>query len=142
VDEASVTVDGAELGRVGLGILVFLGVGADDTDSDLEYLSNKVAGLRIFPDERGHMNRSVLDVGGAALVISQFTLQGDVRRGKRPSFTTAMEPTAANGMYERFCHLLETAGVSCARGKFGAMMYVSSVNNGPVTILLDSKKLF
>ncbi len=142
VDQASVQVDGVTLGGIDTGILVYLGVGVGDTERDLEYLSNKVAGLRIFPDETGHMNRSVMDVGGSALVISQFTLHGDVRRGKRPSFTASMEPTAANDLYERFCQSLEATGLACARGRFGAMMHVSSVNNGPVTLLLDSKKLF
>lgn len=142
VDHASVQVDGVEIGRIERGILVYLGVGAEDTVRDLDYLSNKVSGLRIFSDEKGHMNRSVLDVGGSALVISQFTLHGDVRRGKRPSFTAAMEPASANDLYERFCKSLEATGLPCARGRFGAMMQVFSVNDGPVTILLDSQKLF
>jgi D-aminoacyl-tRNA deacylase len=142
VSEARVTVDGAEVGRIGRGVLVYLGVGAGDADADLEYLAGKVAGLRIFPDEAHAMNRSVVDVGGAALVVSQFTLFGDVRRGKRPSFTDAMEPAGAEAMYERFAAALERLGVPTARGVFGAMMEIHSVNDGPVTILLDSKKAF
>ena len=142
VREAAVTVDGREVGRVGPGLLVYLGVGADDTERDLDYLAGKVAGLRIFPDDGGAMNRSVIDAAGGALVVSQFTLYGDVRRGKRPSFTAAMEPAAAEAVYERFARRLERLGVPTARGEFGAMMDVSSVNDGPVTILLDSGKTF
>ena len=136
VSEASVAVDGVEVGRVGRGLLVYLGVGAGDTDDDLEYLAAKIAGLRIFPDAAHAMNRSVVDAGGGALVVSQFTLYGDVRRGKRPSFTDAMEPARAEAVYERFASRLEALGV------FGAMMEVRSVNDGPVTILLDSHKAF
>jgi D-tyrosyl-tRNA(Tyr) deacylase len=142
VSQARVEVDGEEVGRVGHGLLVYLGVGQDDSDKDLEYLANKVAGLRIFPDEKHSMNRSVIDSGGAALVISQFTLHGDVRRGKRPSFDKAMEPGAAEQMYERFVARLESLGVPCATGVFGAMMDVHSNNDGPVTILIDSHKTF
>lgn len=142
VRAARVTVDGAEVGRVGEGLLVYLGVGRGDGDADLEYLAAKVAGLRVFRDERGAMNLSVREAGGGALVVSQFTLLGDARRGKRPSFVGAMEPAAAAAMYERFTARLAELGVPCARGAFGAMMDVHSVNDGPVTILLDSKKLF
>ncbi|MBW2276658.1 MAG: D-tyrosyl-tRNA(Tyr) deacylase [Deltaproteobacteria bacterium] len=142
VSEACVEVEGEEVGRVGAGLLVYLGVGQGDTDKDLDYLSAKVAGLRIFPDEKHSMNHSVLDAGGAALVISQLTLHGDARRGKRPSFDKAMEPQAAEQMYERFVERLEALGVPCASGVFGAMMDVKSVNDGPVTILVDSHKTF
>ena len=142
VREAAVAVEEREIGRIGVGLLVYLGIGDDDTAKDLEYLAGKVAGLRIFRDADGAMNRSVLDAGGAALVISQFTLHGDVRRGKRPSFVKAMEPVAAERLYDRFVARLEELGVPCDKGVFGAMMDVSSVNDGPVTILLDSKKLF
>ena len=142
VNDARVTVDERELGAIEAGLLVYLGVGEGDTKKDLEYLATKVAGLRIFPDDGGSMNRSVLDAKGSALVISQFTLLGDVRRGRRPSFTSAMEPAQAKRLYEQFVTHLETLGVPCARGEFGAMMHVHSINDGPVTILLDSKKLF
>jgi D-aminoacyl-tRNA deacylase len=142
VSEASVSVDGDEVGRIGCGLLVYLGVGTGDTDEDLEYLAAKVAGLRIFPDAAHPMNRSVVDVGGGALVVSQFTLYGDARRGKRPSFTDAMEPASAEAMYERFASRLEELGVPTARGVFRATMAVGSVNDGPVTILLDSRKAF
>lgn len=142
VSGASVAVAGEEISRIGRGLLVYLGVGAGDGDADAEYLAGKVAGLRIFPDDAHAMNRSVVDAGGAALVVSQFTLFGDARRGKRPSFTDAMEPAAAEAMYERFAAALERLGVPTARGAFGAMMEVRSVNDGPVTILLDSKKAF
>jgi D-aminoacyl-tRNA deacylase len=142
VREARVLVDGDEVGRIGEGLLVYLGIGRGDADADLDYLADKIAGLRVFRDDAAAMNRSVADVVGGALVVSQFTLYGDVRRGKRPSFTDAMEPGAAEAMYARFVERLERLGVPCARGVFGAMMDVHSVNDGPVTILLDSKKLF
>jgi len=142
VNEARVTVDEREVGAIEAGLLVFLGVAEGDTDRDLEYLATKVAGLRIFSDDGGSMNRSVLDAKGSALVISQFTLLGDVRRGRRPSFTAAMQPALAKRFYEQFVERLEDLGVPCACGEFGAMMHIHSVNDGPVTILLDSKKLF
>ncbi|MCP4196643.1 MAG: D-tyrosyl-tRNA(Tyr) deacylase [Proteobacteria bacterium] len=142
VINARVTVDDRDVGHIGKGLLVYLGIGKDDTDKDLEYLAAKTAGLRIFRDRAGAMNRSVVEVGGEALVISQFTLYGDVRRGRRPSFVTAMEPASAEAMYERYVKCLEELGVPCARGVFGAMMEVHAVNDGPVTILLDSGKLF
>jgi D-tyrosyl-tRNA(Tyr) deacylase len=142
VQEASVRVEDKTVGSIEKGVLVYLGVGEDDTEKDLDYLVGKVAGLRIFPDENDHMNRSVVDAGGSALVISQFTLFGDARRGKRPSFITAMAPDKANTVYETFCAKLEESGVPCAKGEFGAMMKVVSINDGPVTILLDSKKVF
>jgi D-tyrosyl-tRNA(Tyr) deacylase len=142
VREARVLVDRVEVGAIGEGLLVYLGIGKSDADADLAYLAEKVAGLRVFRDAAAAMNRSVVDVGGRALVVSQFTLYGDVRRGKRPSFIDAMEPAGAEAMYERFVHRLEALGVPCARGAFGAMMDVHSVNDGPVTILLDSKKQF
>jgi len=142
VREARVLVDGALHGEIGEGLLVYLGVGSGDTDADLGTLADKIAGLRVFRDDAAAMNRSVVDVGGRALVVSQFTLYGDARRGKRPSFIAAMEPAAAEALYERFIDRLEALGVPCARGAFGAMMDVHSVNDGPVTILLDSKKQF
>ena len=142
VTKASVSVNGEIVGSVKNGLLVYLGVCKSDTRKDLEYLAVKIAGLRIFRDDAGNMNRSVIDLDGPALVISQFTLYGDVRRGRRPSFTDAMEPVAANELYEQFVSLLQELGVPCAKGVFGAMMDVRSVNDGPVTILLDSAKLF
>ena len=142
VIEAGVSVDGKEVGRIGSGLLVYLGVSQRDTDKDLEYLVSKISGLRIFRDEKGPMNRSVVDVGGSALVVSQFTLLGDVRRGRRPSFTDAMEPEKAERFYERFIAGLQERHVPCASGVFGAMMEIHSINDGPVTILLDSTKLF
>jgi D-tyrosyl-tRNA(Tyr) deacylase len=142
VERAAVFVDGAEVARIGRGLLVYLGVGQGDGGADAGYLAAKIAGLRIFPDERHSMNRSVLEVGGAALVVSQFTLHGDVRRGKRPSFDGAMEPAAAERLYEEFAARLSALGVPVFRGVFGAMMKIDSVNDGPVTILLDSTKLF
>ena len=142
VTRARVAVDDREVGSIGAGLLVYLGIGAGDTEKDIAYLANKIAGLRIFRDDNDAMNRSVVDTGGRALVISQFTLYGDVRRGRRPSFVAAMEPEPAETVYERFVAQLEELGVPCARGEFGAMMDVQSVNDGPVTILLDSGKLF
>jgi D-tyrosyl-tRNA(Tyr) deacylase len=142
VSSASVSVDDVEISHIGPGLLVYLGIGGEDGDSDLEYLALKVAGLRIFPDHRANMNRSVLEACGAVLVVSQFTLYGDARKGKRPSFVAAMAPDRAQGLCERFVRRLEELGVSCRTGRFGAMMQVRSVNDGPVTVLLDSKKLF
>ena len=139
---ASVAVDNETVSSIETGLLVLLGVGEDDTPQDIDYLARKVAGLRVFPDEAGNMNRSLLDAGGQALVISQFTLYGDVRRGMRPSFTKAMLPEQAERLYEQFVVALQGQGVPCQRGVFGAMMDVSLVNSGPVTILLDSSKAF
>lgn len=142
VDRAEVSVESQIIGSIGRGLLLYLGVGRDDAEEDLSYLSKKVAGLRIFPDEKGAMNRCVVDVAGEALVISQFTLYGDVRRGKRPSFTASMEPGAAERMYLGFISRLEALSVPCSKGRFGAMMKISSINDGPVTILVDSKRVF
>jgi D-tyrosyl-tRNA(Tyr) deacylase len=142
VRRATVRVDGEVVGAIGEGLLVYLAAGAGDGDQDLEFLVEKIAGLRIFPDERRPMNRSVLEVGGAVLVVSQFTLFGDCRRGKRPSFVGAMEPAAAETAIRAFVEGLEARKLRVAQGRFGAMMDVESVNWGPVTILLDSKKVF
>ena len=142
VKEASVRVAGELVGRTGKGLLIYLGIGRNDTEADLGYLVQKIAGLRIFSDDNGHMNRSVVEVGGTALAVSQFTLFGDVRRGKRPSFTDAMAPAQAEAMYEAFVEALRRAGVPCETGVFGAMMDIASVNDGPVTILVDSEKQF
>ncbi len=142
VTTASVTVDSVLVGEIGLGLAVLLGIHRDDAHSDASYIADKIVGLRIFADAEGKMNRSVMDVGGSALIISQFTLYGDVRRGRRPSFIEAAPPEVAIPLYESVCELVENAGVPVQRGVFGAMMKVSLVNDGPVTIQLDSRKLY
>lgn len=142
VKHASVSVENNVVGQINGGLLVYLGIGKDDTHQDLEYLVNKVLGLRIFSDDNGQMNLSVVDVGQSILLVSQFTLWGDVRKGKRPSFASAMEPGRANEMYETFAQKVRGQNVTCAQGTFGAMMDIESVNDGPVTILLDSQKVF
>ena len=142
VSRASVTVDARTTGTVEGGLLVLLGVGRGDTDEDARYLADKTAGLRIFEDEAGKMSRSVEDTGGGVLVVSQFTLFGDVRKGRRPSFDQAAAPEEAERLYQRFCELLRAKGLEVGTGVFQAMMDVELINRGPVTILLDSKKLF
>ena len=142
VTHASVKVDGVVTGQIKKGLLVFLAVCDDDTNKDLEYMADKVAGLRIFEDGDGKMNLSVSDIGGEILAVSQFTLYGDCRKGKRPSFVSAGEPNYANSMYEEFIKNLKEKGLPVAKGVFGADMKVELLNDGPVTILLDSKKLF
>lgn len=141
VGSAAVSADGRPAGRVGQGLLVLLGVGRGDAPADADYLAGKTAGLRIFEGSDGRMTRSVRDVGGAVMVVSQFTLYGDVRRGLRPSFDAAAEPAAAEPLYERYVQALRADGLEVATGVFGASMEVSLVNDGPVTILLDSSKL-
>ena len=142
VSRAKVTVNGWVSGEIGLGLLVLLGVGQQDTESDAIYLAEKVAGLRIFEDQDGKMNRSVLEAGGSVLTVSQFTLYGDVRRGKRPSFDGAAPPESARRLYELFVEKIQAEGVRCETGRFQEMMQVELVNEGPVTILLDSAKAF
>lgn len=142
VSRAQVTVDGTVRGAIKNGLLVLLGVAADDGDADLAYLADKTAGLRIFEDDAGKMNLSVEDAGGALLVVSQFTLFGDIRRGRRPSFDNAAPPQMADALYQRYVELLRAKGLQVETGVFQAMMEVELVNDGPVTILLDSKKLF
>jgi D-aminoacyl-tRNA deacylase len=142
VSRAKVTVEEWTSGEIGLGLLVLLGVGHGDTEADASYLAEKVAGLRIFEDEDGKMNRSVLEAGGSVLAVSQFTLYGDVRRGKRPSFDAAAPPDQARRLYEFFVQRIQAAGLRCETGRFQEMMQVELVNDGPVTILLDSAKGF
>lgn len=142
VDHASVTVDGQVTGSCQKGLMVLFGVEDGDTDKDLKYIVDKVTGLRIFEDENGKMNLSVKDVGGEILAVSQFTLYGDCRNGKRPAFVKAAKPDIANAYYERFVEAVRAQGINVGTGVFRAHMLVELVNNGPVTILLDSKKLF
>lgn len=142
VSRAQVTVHGQITGEIGPGLLVLLGVGAGDTPEDADYLAEKTIGLRIFEDPDGKMNLSVADVSVALLVVSQFTLYGDVRRGKRPSFDAAAPPQPARELYEYFVEKIRAAGLRCETGRFQEMMQVELVNDGPVTILLDSKKAF
>jgi D-aminoacyl-tRNA deacylase len=142
VSRASVKVDGELAGEIGEGLLVLLGVAQDDGEADADYLAEKVAGLRIFEDDAGKMNLSVAEVGGALLAVSQFTLFGDVRRGKRPSFDAAARPEKAKALYEYFVERIRASGLRCETGRFQEMMDVELVNAGPVTILLDSKKGF
>jgi D-tyrosyl-tRNA(Tyr) deacylase len=142
VSRASVRVQGELVGEIGIGLLVLLGVGLEDSDADGDYLAEKVAGLRIFEDDGGKMNLSVVDAGGAVLAVSQFTLFGDVRRGKRPSFDAAGRPERTRELYEYFVKSVRRLGLECETGRFQAMMEVELVNSGPVTILLDSKKGF
>jgi D-tyrosyl-tRNA(Tyr) deacylase len=139
---ASVTIDTRTVGRIESGVVVLVGVGPDDGDAEAKWLADKVANLRIFPDAEAKMNRSLLDIGGEALVVSQFTLYGDARKGRRPSFVRAADGPEAERVYERVIAELRALGITCAAGEFGAMMDVALVNEGPVTILLDSDKLF
>lgn len=139
---ASVRVDDREVGAIEKGLVVLLGVGRDDSETDAVSLAEKTAGLRIFEDEAGKMNLSLADVGGAALVVSQFTLYGDCRKGRRPGFSAAAPPETANALYEFFVSQLEKQGITVATGTFQAHMQVALVNDGPVTMLLDSRKEF
>ncbi|HEY7405579.1 MAG TPA: D-aminoacyl-tRNA deacylase [Candidatus Angelobacter sp.] len=142
VSRCRVTVDGRVTGEIGAGLLVLLGVGKADAEAAADYLVEKMIGLRIFEDAEGKMNLSVQDAGGAVLVVSQFTLHGDVRRGKRPSFDAAARTEEAKRLYEYFVARVRAAGLRCETGQFQAMMEVELVNSGPVTILLDSEKTF
>ncbi len=142
VKSANVKVDGKLVSDIGAGVLIFLGVAHEDTATEIEYIANKVANLRIFEDEDGKMNRSLLDTGGAALVVSQFTLYGDCRKGRRPSFIKAARPEFANTLYEQFITTLKQQNIPTQGGTFQAMMNVELINDGPVTILLDSDKQF
>jgi D-tyrosyl-tRNA(Tyr) deacylase len=140
VSRAQVAVSGEITGEIGLGLLVLLGVGRDDTETDASYLAEKIVGLRIFEDVSGKMNLALAEVGGSLLAISQFTLYGDVRRGKRPSFDAAAPPEKARKLYELFVERIRARGLRCETGRFQEMMKVELVNEGPVTILLDSQK--
>jgi D-tyrosyl-tRNA(Tyr) deacylase len=142
VADARVTVDGRTCGRIQEGLLVYLGVAAGDEQQDLRYTAEKVVNLRIFPDSNGKMNLSVLDTGGGVLVVSQFTLYGDARQGRRPSYTAAAAPDKARLFYENFAEQISSHGLHVETGQFAARMEVQYTNIGPVTILLDSTKLF
>ncbi len=141
VVSASVGVAGENVAAIGRGLLVFAGVGIEDSPASIDRMAEKVAALRIFDDQAGRMNVAARDAGAEVLCISQFTLYGDVRRGKRPSFDRAAPGPAAQPLYERFCETIERAGLHCARGVFGAEMVVSLVNDGPVTLVIDSEDL-
>ena len=142
VSEAYVEAGGAIIGRIGLGLLVYLGVGKVDTECDAEFIAEKLVNLRIFADENDKMNLSVLDVGGSILLVSQFTLYGDCRKGRRPGFDAAAEPVQAEELYEKVVFLIAERGVGVEKGVFGGHMHVSSINDGPVTFLIDSSRLF
>ena len=142
VSRASVKVDSELIGEIGKGVLVLLGVGNDDTESDALFLADKIIGLRIFEDTQGKMNLALKDVDGSILVVSQFTLQGDCRKGRRPAFTAAATAEVAETLYEKFVELCKQRGLNTRTGKFRADMAVELINDGPVTLLLDSKKTF
>ena len=142
VTEASVTVEGEVIGQIGRGFMVLIGVSAEDTDKDLKYMAEKVPNLRIFEDGQGKMNLSLKDVGGAILAVSQFTLYGDARGSRRPSFIQAARPEQANALYEQLVAAWRAQGLTVETGRFRAEMQVALINDGPVTILLDSTKAF
>jgi D-aminoacyl-tRNA deacylase len=141
VSSATVEVDGNIAGQIGRGVLVYLGVGKPDSEPDAEFIAEKIANLRIFADEAGKMNLSVLDITGQVLLVSNFTLQGDCRKGRRPGFDAAAEPEIAERLYEKTANLIADKGLTVAKGVFGAYMQVTSVNDGPVTFILDSARL-
>jgi D-aminoacyl-tRNA deacylase len=140
VSRARCTVEGRVTGEIGSGLVVLLGAAVGDAVEDADWTARKVAGLRVFEDADAHMNRDVLEAGGGALVVPQFTLYGDARRGRRPDFVRAARPEAAEPLYERFCSALEAAGVPVARGVFRAHMQVELVNDGPVTLMIESPR--
>jgi D-tyrosyl-tRNA(Tyr) deacylase len=139
VRKSSVSVSGEVVGEIGGGILALMAVAPGDSEREVRYMADKISNLRIFPDEAGKMNRSLLDTGGEMLVVSQFTLYGDCRKGRRPSFVAAASPEVAEALIEKFIEEVETLGVKTAAGRFGAMMEVELINDGPVTLLLDSE---
>lgn len=141
VKSASVAIDGKTVGSIGKGFLILLGVGPEDTESQCRYLAEKALGLRVFEDENGKMNLGLADVGGEVLVVSQFTLYGNCRKGRRPSFTDAAGPELGNAMYERFLAICKELGYPPQHGQFGADMQVASINDGPVTLILDTDQL-
>lgn len=138
VRQSSVTVEGVAVGAIGAGLMVLLGVARADSERDADQLADKIANLRIFEDQEGKMNRSMLETGGAMLVVSQFTLLGDCRKGRRPSFAAAAPPEKAEALYRHFTQRVRTMGITVATGQFRAMMQVALVNDGPVTLVIDS----
>lgn len=142
VKEAGVSVEGSLLGKMKIGVVVLLGIGQDDKEEDADYLLSKIINLRIFEDTQGKMNLSLRDINGEMMVISQFTLYGDCRKGRRPSFIMAAEPSLAKKLYDYFIKQGEKAGIKTVSGKFQAMMDVNLINEGPVTLILDSRKIF
>jgi len=139
IKESSVKTENQIIGRTGFGLLVLLGVANGDSPSDADYLANKIVNLRIFEDEKGKMNRSLLELGGEMMVVSQFTLLGDCRKGRRPSFMQAAEPNLATELYEYFVNQVHSLGIAAQTGRFGAMMEVALINDGPVTLILESR---
>ncbi len=139
VSKSSVAIDNEVVGEIGSGLMVLLGVAGEDSEREADYLAEKIINLRIFSDEDGKMNRSLIEVGGEMLVVSQFTLLGDCRKGRRPSFISAAAPEKGNALYEYFVDCIRQKGVTVATGRFGAMMDVALVNDGPVTLILESK---
>jgi D-tyrosyl-tRNA(Tyr) deacylase len=140
--QAQVTVEGQQVGKIDKGLLVYLGVGKEDTIKDAQFIADKLVNLRIFPDQEGKMNLSVKDIGGAILLVSNFTLHGDCRKGRRPGFDAAAEPAPAQQLYEKVIELITEQDISVEKGAFGEYMHVSSTNDGPVNFLLDSSRLF
>ncbi len=140
--QAEVTVEGRQVGKIDKGLLVYLGVGKEDTVNDAQFMADKLVNLRIFADEAGKMNRSVQDIGGAILLVSNFTLHGDCRKGRRPGFDAAAAPESAQQLYEKVIELITEQGTAVEKGTFGEYMHVNSINDGPVTFLLDSTRLF
>lgn len=140
VSQASVTIDEVVVGQIGKGLLVLVGVTRDDGDAEIAFLADKIVNLRIFPDDADKMNRSLLDIGGELLVVSQFTLYGDCRKGRRPSFIDAAGPDIAIPLYEQFVERLRNSGLKVETGRFGAMMQVALTNDGPVTLIIDSPR--